>query len=151
MDRPWETTTSKILIFILSPSNSRSGTTPQFGRSRVQFPIMSLEFITVINLPAEIWPWGRLSLEQIWVSGTFPGEDKGGRCVGLTTLPPSCADSFEIWEPQIPGTLRVRPGLYGIALPLPLPTNLRMHKHVRHEWKYCAGINIHVLFINSKY
>ena len=31
---------------------------------------------------------------------------KGGRCVGLTTLPPSCADSLEIREPQPPGTLR---------------------------------------------
>jgi hypothetical protein len=25
---------------------------------------------------------------------------KGGRCVGLTTLPPSCADFLEIWESQ---------------------------------------------------
>ena len=31
---------------------------------------------------------------------------KGGRCVGLTTLPPSCADCLEIWEPQPPGTHR---------------------------------------------
>jgi len=23
--------------------------------------------------------------------------DNGGRCVGLTTLPPSCADCLEIW------------------------------------------------------
>jgi hypothetical protein len=30
---------------------------------------------------------------------------KGGRCVGLTTLPHSCADCPEIWEPQPPGTL----------------------------------------------
>ena len=29
--------------------------------------------------------------------------DKGGRCVGLTTLPHSCADCLEIWEPQPPG------------------------------------------------
>jgi hypothetical protein len=36
---------------------------------------------------------------------------KGGRCVGLTTLPPSCADCLEIWEPQPPGTLRACPGL----------------------------------------
>jgi hypothetical protein len=27
---------------------------------------------------------------------------KGGLCVGLTTLPPSCADCLEIWEPQSP-------------------------------------------------
>ena len=36
---------------------------------------------------------------------------KGGRCVGLTTLPPSCAECLEIWEPQPPGTLRACPGL----------------------------------------
>ena len=36
---------------------------------------------------------------------------KGGRRVGLTTLPPSCADCLEIWEPQPPGTLRACPGL----------------------------------------
>jgi hypothetical protein len=32
--------------------------------------------------------------------------DKGGWCVGLTTLPPSCADCLEIWESEAPGTLR---------------------------------------------
>ena len=37
---------------------------------------------------------------------------KGNRCVKLTTLPPSCADCLEIWEPQPPGTLRACPGLY---------------------------------------
>ena len=31
---------------------------------------------------------------------------KGGRCVGLTTLPPSCTDCLEIWEPRPPGNLR---------------------------------------------
>ena len=31
---------------------------------------------------------------------------KGGRCVGLTTLPPSFADFLEIWEPQPPGNPR---------------------------------------------
>jgi len=36
---------------------------------------------------------------------------KGGRCVGLTTLPPSCADCLEIWELQLPGTLRACPDL----------------------------------------
>ena len=33
------------------------------------------------------------------------------RGVGLTSLPPSCADCLEIWEPQPPGTLRACPGL----------------------------------------
>jgi hypothetical protein len=41
---------------------------------------------------------------------------KGGRDVRLTTLPPSCADCFEIWEPQTPGTLWACPACYGIAL-----------------------------------
>ena len=36
---------------------------------------------------------------------------KGGQCVGLTTLPSSCADYLEIWEPQHPETLRACPGL----------------------------------------
>jgi len=38
------------------------------------------------------------------VLGIFLG-GKGGRCVVLTTLPPSCADCLEILEPQPPGTL----------------------------------------------
>jgi hypothetical protein len=37
---------------------------------------------------------------------------KGGRCVGLTTLPPSCADCLEIWESQPLGTLRACQGPY---------------------------------------
>jgi hypothetical protein len=27
--------------------------------------------------------------------------DKGGRCVGLTTLPSSCAECLEIWVPSV--------------------------------------------------
>ena len=38
-------------------------------------------------------------------------EGKGGRCIGLTILPLSCADCLEIWEPQPPGTLWGCPGL----------------------------------------
>ena len=37
---------------------------------------------------------------------------KGRRCLGLTTLPPSCADCLEIWEPQTLGTLSACPDLY---------------------------------------
>ena len=36
---------------------------------------------------------------------------KGARCLGLTTLPPSCVYFLEIWEPQPSGTLRACPGL----------------------------------------
>jgi len=37
---------------------------------------------------------------------------KGGRCIGLTTLPPSCANCLEIWEPQRFGNLMPCPGVY---------------------------------------
>ena len=65
---------------------------------------------------------------------------KGDRCVGLTTLPPSCADCLEIWESQPPGTLRACPGLYRdcIYVYLPKYTTSRNQKTVnvilkRHE------------------
>ena len=37
---------------------------------------------------------------------------KDWHCRGLTTLPPSCANCLEIWEPQPPGTLTAYPVLY---------------------------------------
>jgi hypothetical protein len=37
---------------------------------------------------------------------------KGGRYVGLTTLPLSCSECHEIWEPQRPGTLRACPDMH---------------------------------------
>jgi hypothetical protein len=36
---------------------------------------------------------------------------KGGRCIELTTLSPSCADCLEMWEPQPPETLRAFTGI----------------------------------------
>jgi hypothetical protein len=38
--------------------------------------------------------------------------DKGCLCVGLTNIPPSCADCLEIWEPHPLGTSRACPRLY---------------------------------------
>jgi len=43
--------------------------------------------------------------------GYFLG-GKGGRYVGLTTLPSSCADCHEIWKPYPHGTLRACPAQY---------------------------------------
>ena len=39
-------------------------------------------------------------------------EGTGGWCLGLTTLPPSCAASLEIWEPHLLGKRMACPGLY---------------------------------------
>jgi len=50
-----------------------------------------------------------MSTRNIFFGG---GGVKGGLYVGLTTLPHSCADCLEIWEPQSPGILRACPGLY---------------------------------------
>jgi hypothetical protein len=58
-------------------------------------------------LLAKLGSWGRRSLEQKWVPGIFPG-GKGGRCLGLTTLPPSCADCLVIMEPSGPVLARTR-------------------------------------------
>jgi hypothetical protein len=38
------------------------GTMLQTGRSRVRFPVRSLDFLINIIPPAALWPWGRLSL-----------------------------------------------------------------------------------------
>jgi len=50
--------------------------------------------------------WSRVRFRtNFWhksVTGVFPG-GKGGRCVGLTTLPPSCADFLAILELQPSG------------------------------------------------
>ena len=67
-------------------------------------PTVSLEFFINVIFPAALWPCSRLSLQHKWVPGIFT-RVKGGRCLWLTTLPPSCANCLEIWKPQPPGTL----------------------------------------------
>jgi hypothetical protein len=69
-----------------------------------------------------IFQWHKPSgrLRQKWVPGVFPG-GKGGRCVRLSTLSPSCAvvmksRNLNFLEPS--GPLQA---CNGTALPLPLP------------------------------
>jgi hypothetical protein len=72
--------------------------------------VVLLEFFIGIILSVAVWSTQPL---KKWVPGIFPGGGGGkrGRCVGLTTLPPSSVDCLEIWEPRPPGTLTACPGL----------------------------------------
>jgi len=78
----------------------------QDGRSRFRYAMESFEFLWPNCGPGVDSPSNRNEYQGYFLW------DKGGRCVWLITLPPSCADVLEIWEPQPPGTLRASPGLY---------------------------------------
>ena len=64
--------------------------------------MVSLEFFIDIIL----WLYGpgidSVSNRNEYQDSFLGGKD--GRCLRLTTFPPSCADFLEIWEPQPPGT-----------------------------------------------
>ena len=83
------------------------GTALQAGRLRVRFPMDSLEFFIDVILPgAGIDSASNSNEYQEYFLGV-----KGGRCVRLTTLAPSCADYLEIREPEPTVTLRACPGV----------------------------------------
>ena len=58
---------------------------------------------------------------------------KGGRCGGLTTSPPSCADCPEIWVSHPPGILMACPGLQWDFF------NFYLYLYVRIAVISCAG------------
>jgi len=85
------------------------GTALQAGRSRVL--MVSLEFFHWHNPSGRTMALGLTQPLTEMSTRNISWGGKGDRCVGLTTLPPSCAECLEIWEPQPPGTLRACPGL----------------------------------------
>jgi hypothetical protein len=102
------------------------GTAPQPGRSRVRFPRGSMEFFT--DIPSGC---------SVALGSTQPQKQK---CVGLATLPPSCADRLQTWEPQTHGTLRVCPG---IAVPIPLP--MLIHRSLKLTRTICYKLQFPAL------
>ena len=69
---------------------------------------------------------------------------KRGRCVGLTTLPPSWADCHEIWDPQLPETLRACPGLYKDCFTW-FYTKMRTNKtrpNLSRQNHYCSNVTV---------
>ena len=55
--------------------------------------------------PSALRPWSRLSASNRNKYRKSSLWGKGDRCVGLTNLPPSCADIWKSLEPQPPGAL----------------------------------------------
>jgi len=68
-----------------------------------------MEFFVDLILLAVLWPW-----DDSWMS---PG-GKGGRSLGLRTMPTSCANCLEI----LGAALRVCPGMYGDSFTFTLPS-----------------------------
>jgi hypothetical protein len=79
------------------------GTALHAERSRVRFP-MKMEFFYSHNPSGRTMALG-LTHPLTEVSTKNVLRCKGGRCVVLTTLPPSCVFCPDIWEPQPAGTL----------------------------------------------
>jgi hypothetical protein len=65
----------------------------QAGRTQVWFPMRPVDSSTDLIFPADLWPWGRLSLQQKWVPGIFL-RVKGGWRVGWPHRH-LCADFLE--------------------------------------------------------
>jgi hypothetical protein len=70
-------------------------------------PIMSLDFFHWHNPSGRTMALGTTrSLTEMSSRNISGGGVKGGRCVGLTTLPPSSADCLQIWWSQPPRKLQ---------------------------------------------
>ena len=81
------------------------GTALQAGMALVWFPMVSVGSFIYLIFPDALWPWSRLSFSKKWVR-RVSSAGKGGRYVGLTTLPPSFPNRLKIlgasnsWKPK---------------------------------------------------
>jgi hypothetical protein len=140
-DRPFTTVWRALIVW-----RTFLAITVQNVKSVARFEIhihLREPFSTCTNIPAfaenlfitsaKFWSSSYTSLTQSFRPHYGPGFDsafnrneyqeyfqgsKSGRCVGLTTLLPSCTDCLEIWESQTPGTIRACPGLQWDCLSL---------------------------------
>ena len=63
------------------------------------------------------------------------------RCMRLTILPPSYADCFEIWEPQLPGTLWARNWpVWGLISLIKKESSIKLHFVLHRERVSCSYI-----------
>jgi hypothetical protein len=68
-------------------------------------------FLYNFNLPAAIWPWGGLSLGQIWLPGISPWVKAAG-AYGWLSCYPHVPTVYKFWEPLTPWALCACSGLY---------------------------------------
>ena len=76
----------------------------------------------------------------------YPGyflEDKGGRCVGLTTLPTSCTNCLEIWESQPSGELGPVQACNGMALPCTVPSTQMLKDLTQPDPDFFVLLTVH--------
>jgi hypothetical protein len=99
-------TTSRKVAGSIFHCHNPFGRTMALGSTQALTEMSLLFFFSCTTALGGLWhPENRNKYQEYFLGG------KGGRCLGLTTLPPSCADCLEIWEPQPPGTLTACPGL----------------------------------------
>jgi hypothetical protein len=79
-------------------------------------------------LPVAVWSWGSTQSRNEYQECSLRG--KGGRCLGLTVLPPSCAEYFKNLSLNL---LKLSGLIYactGRALPLPYRSTMRTSRKI---------------------